>query len=63
MGQIRNELFFKLWPTAAGNHRHFHNTEKVMQKSGHFRINGRFTVGKCAIEIKHLSLIHIYASL
>jgi hypothetical protein len=32
-----------------------------MQKSRHFWINGRFTVCKCAIEIKHNQLFH-YAS-
>ena len=53
MGKIGEQLFFKLWPTASGNHGHFDNTEKVMQQSRHLAIKRRFAFGKCTVQIKN----------
>ena len=53
MGKIGEQLFFKLWPIASGNHGHFDDIEKVMQQCRYFSIKRRLTVGKGTIQIKH----------
>ena len=53
MRKLRDNLLFKLRPTASGNHGDFDNSEKVVQQSRHFRINSRFTFGKRSVQIKH----------
>ena len=58
MGKIGEHLFFKLWPTASGNHGHFDDTEKVVQQCRHFGIKRRLTFGKCAVQIINNQLFH-----
>lgn len=41
----------RLGPITAGYHGHFDETEKVVEQSRHFRIQGRLALCQCAVQI------------
>jgi len=58
MGEIREQLFFELWPVAAGNNRHLHNAQKTTEQYGHFGIERRLAFGERTIEVKNNQFFH-----
>ena len=58
MGKMGEQLFFKLWPIASGNHRHLDDTEKIMQPRRHFCIKRRFAFCQRTVQIINNELFH-----